>query len=140
MVWSHDVACRQLFEADFNNFNILQPPDPVDAVMICYSFVTVHSMSLTSSATPCPNHGEIGQTWSNDVNRLISLLMSYHVLLQIRYCFELGAKTCQNPIAIWRHEIPSLHFDGFQDLNRVSRHLTYLYISYIMFLIFKSCF
>lgn len=40
MVWSHDVACRQLFEAAFNNFNILQPPDPVDAVMICYSFVT----------------------------------------------------------------------------------------------------
>ena len=127
---SHVGNCLKLPVITLISFNHQTPLMPL---MICCSFVTVHSMSLTSSATPCPNHGEIGQTWSNDVNRLISLislLMSYHVLLQIRYCFELGAKTCQNPIAIWRHEIPSLHFDGFQDLNRVSHHLTYLTSSF----------
>lgn len=69
----------------------------------------------------CHTLSQPGRDWPNHVNRRISLIMSYHmsyhmsyqVLLQISSWAE--AKTASPK----RHEIPSLHFEGFQDLNRL---------------------
>ena len=111
--------------------------------MICYSFVTAtaglwHRLPhLVRTTERLVKHG---QTMSTVLSVFSCCIMSYCKYDTVSSWEPKHAKT-PSPFGVMRyHEIPSLHFDSFQDLNRVSHHLTYLYISYIMFLIFKSCF
>ena len=94
--------------------------------MICYSFVTAtaglwHRLPhLVRTTERLVKHG---QTMSTVLSVFSCCIMSYCKYDTVSSWEPKHAKT-PSPFGVMRyHEIPSLHFDSFQDLNRVSHHL-----------------